>query len=452
MNSNSLITTLSTAIFVGTTLVSVAAKAAVKNPVGPQTDISAVTSEKSAKTNTVANDATVLTLGKIETEVENDLTLVTAKLNKHPDWKNLEIEDHGTFIQVKLPATAVISSGEFFDGNGPYLKKIASFQVGESDGALRLFLNQDAAKAKLATTAELLGERIVITIDHKKLEQLIHPVKENTAKKSPAIDAVKEESLVSTEANAVSGDSKIAFAPEPPKTVTGAADSGASKDKIGAGPESLDLKDKLITAAGFCAVMLLLLLGSTMWRNKRIKLGKVSKKFDAVDPAPMKVLSNLSISGRQRLSLVQVGSQQILIGVSPDNISFLTEVHARPKNQPSSNSFGNHLLNADPNAEVKLKQASYSPTANSTAGTSNQKPTPKRPAETTSVALTTGQRPVVRTKQVTGQNRINYAVGDEGVSDLRSRGIKNDKGRADQPFDDITKVIRDRLKNLPPVP
>jgi len=144
--------------------------------------------ESAAETNKKKPDAIVL--NKVESEVENDLTLVTAKLSAQPAWKQLEVEDHGTFLQIKMPNTAIVTSGEFLDGNGPFLKKIASFQVTENDGALRLFLNQDAAKAKLATTAEILGERVVITIDHKKLEQLIQP---SAPKKANSEDKLQEQ-------------------------------------------------------------------------------------------------------------------------------------------------------------------------------------------------------------------------------------------------------------------
>lgn len=430
MIANSLITSLSTALVV-TAALSNAASATTKSPLEPQADIGSVTTGKPEKLNP-SEAKGLLALGKIETEVENDLTLITAKLNKLPTWKTLEIEDHGTFIQIKMPGTTIESSGEFFDGTGPYLKKIASFQVGENDGALRLFLNQDAAKAKLATTAELLGERIVITIDHKKLEQLITPssAKEAASNVASNMNSAKSDDVKSTPASSPSDSAAAA------PTVVGATQVQTPVVEVSAGPDSLNLKDKLMTAAAFCAAMLLFLLGSTLYRNKRIKGLKAAKLFDSVEPAPMKVLSNLSVSGRQRLSLVQVGSQQILIGISPDNISFLTEVTPKARQQSAQQSFSNHLLHSDPNAEVKLKQADVGA---------------QRPSRKPSDAAT-AQRPNVTAKQIQPTNRVNVRVGDDGVSDLRSRGVKNDRGSADQPFDDITKIIRDRLKNLPPAP
>jgi hypothetical protein len=101
--------------------------------------------------------------------------VVTVRLNNKPQWNEVALEEHGTFLQIKLPKTQIPASGEFIDGNGPYLKKIATFQLQDDDGALRFFLSLDASKAKMATSAELLGDRLVITIDHKKIEQLMAP-------------------------------------------------------------------------------------------------------------------------------------------------------------------------------------------------------------------------------------------------------------------------------------
>lgn len=408
-------------------------------PKGPQAPLqelenaAAATPKNSQEKKSTSDDQKSLSLGKIETEVENDLTIITARLSRQPAWKDLVIEDHGTFLQIKLPATAIPNSGEFLDGNGPFLKKIATFQVGNEDGALRFFINQDASKAKLATTAELLGERVVITIDHKKLEQLIQPVvKEQPLKTEPVIATAP----------------KLDAAPAE-QQVTAAAQSAAKVETPAAGPlvgsnDSLDLKGKLVTAAIFCAAMLAMLIGAHFLKNRRRKSGKAFKGSPVIEPAAMKILSNINLSARQKLALVQVGSQQILIGVSPDNITFLTNVESTKPKPPQS--FGTHLLNANPNAEVKVKAP---------------EPSAARPQRTPQEASVTGtSRPVAPRPKAIGpdqsrpqpSSRVNYAVGDDGIADLRSKNVKIDKTHTDQPFDDITKLIRDRLRNLPPSP
>lgn len=380
-----------------------------------------------AKLTPIAATGTMLSLGKVDTEVESELTIITARLTKTPAWKTVDIEDHGTFLQVKLQGTTIPSSGEFLDGNGPYLKKIATFQLGADDGALRLFINQDAAKAKLATTAELLGDRVVITIDHKKLEQLIQPTKEKTA---AAADQIVSQTAVKTDtpspSEVIAANHTKDVAPDSPTT--------------GGSLESLNLKDKLVGAAVFCAGMLVLLLGAQIFKNRKLKSRRSGKSAEGFEPAAMKILSNISISARQKLSLVQVGSQQILLGVSPDNITYITTVETKPR-AGAQQSFGNHLLNANPDAEVKLK----------TVDAALSKPA-RKPADAGTTARPALKARTIQSNAQPTTTRINVGVGDEGVADMRARGVKNDRGQADQPFDDITKLIRDRLRNLPPSP
>ncbi|MCX6126552.1 MAG: flagellar biosynthetic protein FliO [Proteobacteria bacterium] len=440
MIANSLITSMSTGLIIAASVLATAVRAEEKalTPQAKMTDEAPTIDQVKGAALDGRNvpSGAMLSLGKIDAEVENDLTIVTAKLNGHPTWKVLEIEEHGTFLQIKMPGTIVANSGEFSDGTGPYLKKIASFQVGDSDGALRLFLNQDAAKAKLATTAELIGERVIVTIDHKKLEQLIEPKKSSPAEGQDIALLTKGVVMPNGEHPKLDlltskGKEATVSASLAPKMID--PDSEKSGGVLGSGPEGLNLKDKLMTAAAFCAAMLLFLVGSAVWRNKKIVSRRRSKQFENIEPVAMKILSNLSISGRQRLSLVQVGSKQILIGISPESISFLTEVQTQQKQQPS-HSFASQLLQETGVSDIKLKQADASA----------QQRQVKRPVD-----LATAPRPQVRPKQITQPNRVNIGVGDDGVSDLRSRGIKNDQGPVDQPYDDITKMIRNRLKNMP---
>ncbi len=407
-------------------------------PKGPQAPLqelesaSASTAKNATEKKSTREDKTALSLGKIETEVENDLTIITAKLNRQPSWKELSIEDHGTFLQIKLPAIAIPNSGEFLDGNGPFLKKIATFQVGNEDGALRLFINQDASKAKLATTAELLGERIVVTIDHKKLEQLIQPV---AKEKNPATDiatTLKTEQAAPAEVQASAEVKPAVNAEAAPISVE----------------EGLDLKGKLVTAAIFCAAMLVMLMGAHFLKNRRRKSGKSFKGSPIIEPAAMKILSNISLSARQKLALVQVGSQQILIGVSQDNITFLTNVETNAPKQ--SQSFSTHLLNANPNAEVKMKAPVAAAARPQRQAETNVTMT-SRPASPRPKSIGPDQTHAPARPQPT-TSRVNYAVGDDGIADLRAKGVKSERVQADKQFDYITKLIRYRLRNLPPSP
>jgi flagellar biosynthetic protein FliO len=336
------------------------------------------------------------TLGAISTDVEGEFTIVTVRLNQKPEWSNVELEEHGTFLQIKFPKTQVPASGEFIDGSGPFLKKIATFQLPENDGAIRLFLNLDAAKAKLATTAELLGERIVISIDHKKLDQLITP--QNTKSDALTADDVVAKTVVDKSQPAPSdqiSNSKVAVTTDNQQGLIGQ-----------------DFYQKMARVAALGAVLLGALIAIQTWRSKRRGATSRFRQKSEQDQPTMKILSNLNIGQRQRLTLVQVGSQQLLLGVSSDSINLLTAIESPNRHRD----FSLALDAANPNATVRLKA----------------------PDE---VQNPRAQKRSISTTQPVKGGRINVGVGDDGVAAVTAQSAKTD---------DITKLLRDRLRNIPP--
>jgi flagellar biogenesis protein FliO len=388
-------------------------QALLKEPQSPMPMAESAESPK-AKVTPTLKPAKVTSLGAITTDVESDLTIVTARLNKAPDWKTIELEEHGTFLQIKLPQTQIPSSGEFFDGNGPYLRKLASFQLPNEDGALRLFINQDASKAKSATTAELLGDRLVITIDHKKLEQLISPASakieaastasNNAANSAAAID-------VALPQNVVTGTKTTASSVNPNTVANNKTLNASNGDQLHA---------QLTKGAGICAILFLTLMGLQLHRVRRRKSKKSALERDYMEPATMRVLSSIAVGQKQKLTLVQVGGQQLLIGVGPESINLITAIEPRPK----VTNFANALESANPNAEIRLKAP--------------EQVTPTRPTRKPISASTLPSHPTASIKG----NSINVGIGEDGPINM--------KGQNGNKEADITKILRDRLRNLPP--
>ncbi len=349
------------------------------------------------------------TLGTVSTEVEGDMTIITARMNNSPVWKDVSVEEHGTFLQVKLPGTIIPSSGEFLDGNGPFLKKIATFQIGESDGAIRLFVNQDGAKAKLATTAEVLGDRIVMTIDHKKLEQLITPPAKANADLPTAADVIAKTAVESSQ-------------PAPSELISAAGTMhGESKSNSKSEPVQ-NLYSKLTKIAGFFAVLFFAFLGIHQLRTKKGKKRPSSLASDEIEPATLKILSTINLGQKQRLSLVQVGSQQVLLGVSSESINMLTTIESRP-----AASFASQLNMANPNAEIRLKAPD---------DLTQQRPQ-RRTLPTGANSSTTSSK-----SNTSASSSINIAIDDNGPRVTTTKSAKKDE--------DITRMLRDRLRNLPP--
>jgi hypothetical protein len=104
--------------------------------------------------------------------------------------------------------------------------------------------------------------------------------------------------------------------------------------------------------------------------------------------------------------------------VTAESINLLTQIDPRP----STAQFSRALENANPDAEIKLKNP-----------TELNPPSKRQPL----TASTVKPRSIGPTK---GSN-INVAIGEDGPVNVRGNSKKDD---------DITKILRDRLRNLPP--
>jgi flagellar biogenesis protein FliO len=370
-------------------------------------------SKSVANVKATTNKDKATSLGTVSTDVEGDFTIVTARLSQKPSWSDVTLEEHGTFLQIKLPKTQIPASGEFIDGNGPFLKKIATFQLPNDDGALRFFLNLDASKAKLATTAELLGERIIISIDHKKLEQLMTP-QVNKSEVLTADDVVAKtvvDKSLPAPSELISKDAKSPLVQE---------SSDAQESNVnGRAILGQDMYGKLARVAAFAAVLLGALIAAQTFRARRRGRGSPFRQKADDEPVTMRILSNINIGQKQRLTLVQVGHQQLLLGIGNDSINLLTTIE--PKNR--SRDFALSLEAANPNGTVRLK-----------APEDVQSSKPHR--RTTSSAT-----PTPRPESPVKGGRINVGVGDDGISQAVANAAKTD---------DITKILRERLRNIPP--
>lgn len=390
-------------IFTSPAIVAETMPAAPQSSLPGSTDLKLMTKNQPQKS---SQQPTVITLGSITTEVEGDLTIVTARLNKSPEWKSLEIEEHGTFLQIKLPQTQIPASGEFADGSGPFLRKLASFQLGNDDGALRLFLSQDAAKAKSATSAELLGDRIVVTIDHKKLEQLVSP---------GASDPSAGLKLTDAATGAVSTTAPVTDGPSATPVVGASSDQNSAPN---ANASASTFHTQLTKAAAASAVLFLIFLGVQFFRTKQRRSKSSGKHSGHIDPVTMRVLSSIPVGQKQKLTLVQVGDQQLLLGVSSDSINLLTNISSQSMTYP----FSKALETANPDADVRLKSPAE------LASPSSRKTLPTPAVKGRSVGPSRG-------------GSINIGVGENGPVDMKSSSKSED---------DITKILRDRLRNLPP--
>lgn len=381
----------------------------------------------------------LVTIGEIDGESDAKMTIVNVRLDKAPvGQSSFEVQDHGSFLQLNLKDAIVPEPGKFFDGSNPYLPKIAVFQVGANEAGIRFFASKNTAKIKQALSAEALGNRIMLTIDNAKLEallaetpanvELVGPPGELATNKTPTADAIIAQTQVSKDI------------PEPAALFKGDAKANADA-KLASG--GLDLRSKLISVTIFCGA-LFGLLGLT-WIAKPYLRRKAAAKGLVQDAGiTMKSLASLPMGARQKIQLVQVGNQQILLGVGPDNVTFLTTIGASgapttfaaaPAPQAIPQSFTRMLEGRE--GAVDLKQAPV------------LKKIPGNDPETLAAPKTPiAPERKVETAKISG-GRINVSVGEDGVKNLgRKTAAKSDEGDGQKAIDDVTRMIREKLKNL----
>jgi hypothetical protein len=231
-----------------------------------------------------------------------------------------------------------------------------------------------------------------------------------------------------------------------------------------------------------------------------------------VETFAMKTLATLPLAARQKAMLLQVGDERILVGVTAESVTFLTAIgksqgagasgYARAVAAPAlASAVGNdprfeRLLaeRAAPAGEVTLRQPAapanrpapwdQPPVLKAMEGNDVESLSPRRtqpaaapttaanadaPARDAAQAQAPRRRvpsphgaPVKAPKKVSGDpeadvaaaprpaSRINVAVGEDGIKDLspRTKAKTKEPAASGQSIDDVTRLIREKLKTL----
>jgi flagellar biogenesis protein FliO len=210
----------------------------------------------------------------------------------------------------------------------------------------------------------------------------------------------------------------------------------------------IDLREKLVQVTLFFGAMLGLLLLSFAMRST---LRRRTRALTGEQPIDMKMLASLPLASRQKLSLVQVGDERILIGVTPENVTFIANL----SKQAAPAAFGKILAQAEqlaaPAREPRTLPMAPAPRPKLKDLPGNdeeslREPPAPRPAAPAPAAAA----PAPATKKPAPQ-RVNIAVGDDGPKEVaavkRSRPADN-KPASRESVDDVTKMIRDKLRQL----
>lgn len=412
----------------------------------------------------------LLTLGPIDGESDQKSSVITMRYDTKPGFAKPVVEAHGSFLQVVLPHTMVLKPGVFIEANSPYVRKFAAFQLDEDTAALRLFVTKEAEHLVSAASVDILENRVLVVIDHEKAEKSLLanfsgvPVKGSpdtvlkatevrtdipdpialmgktqvepaTIGPAPA-SALPSAAIAAAPAEAHSSSLVTAEAPaqntaalngkDEAKTAAAGTTTAAAEPRWADGIES-----KLVAVTIFVALMLALLIALKSWRRVAVKTLAPGADFS------IKTLATHALGPKQRISVIQVGQEQILLGVSPDGINFLTSLKQQSAEGP----------------RIQLDPSMYQKTLS---------PSPKRAIREASGAepLQKSRSPETRAEPRSSEARldraesgssIRYGVGDAGIKNFKESGSGASAGRDQESLEDVTRMIRKKLKDLPKV-
>lgn len=363
---------------------------------------------------------TLMMMGPIDGESDQKSSIITVRYDSKPGFPKPKVEAMGSFIQVTLPNTMVPKPGQFVEANSPYIRKFAVFQLDEQNAGLRLFVTKEAAHLVGAVTTDILENRVVIVLDHAEAEkQLLAHFDGVPVTGGPTAEEVVQKTEVRTDIPDPAKTQMVTKAAAPAKVEAAAAGTVSQTSSWSDG-----LQDKLVMVTVFMAVMLALMIGMKSWRRVMTKMPGTP-----VQDYSLKTLATHAVGPKQKLTVVQVGQEQILIGVSPDNINFLTSLKKPNESQPR--------VAIDP--AMFQKQALPKEAAPRRSGPVLDEVAPRPAAR---------QRSTPRSELPEPGSAISYGISDQGIKNMKTSARQSEEPSS---VDDVTRMIRKKLRDLPKV-
>ena len=201
-------------------------------------------------------------------------------------------------------------------------------------------------------------------------------------------------------------------------------------------------------------------LGLTWFLRPMLRRKAQAKGLIAEAGIAMKTLASLPLASRQKVQLIQVGDEKILIGVTPENVTFLTAIGRHQAAMASVPAFAQpnnfaRMLTERPAAD---KRPIPPPVLKNVEGNDPETlaatRVPSTPAAPTALAAA-----AQATTAPKGQ-RINVSVGEDGIKSVsaplntkapkpKTTDTASEGGEGGQKaIDDVTRMIREKLKTL----
>jgi flagellar protein FliO/FliZ len=356
----------------------------------------------------------VTTISEIAVERGEGKTFVNVHTAGSTLPAKLAIEEHGTFLQVLVPNAITTNPGKFIDGAGAIVKKIVTFQSSPNEVSIRLFIDGDGPTVAKQTFVDSLSNRLLLTID----------------------DVGATTAIAATTANLTDTPSASVV---PESAVAAAAVTETSKG---------DLQKKMTNLTVYSAGALFLLL-VVMGLRPLIRRRQQQNTGPSEIPA-FKTLAVHSLGPKQKIAVVKVGEQRLLLGITPSNISILQNIDL-PMTAASAAAPAVPARIEAPRPKVHRpipgKNISKSAPAPIHEGNETDIQRPRRLPNYRNVT-TDDRRETAPTNYAA--RRLEAEDGSGVATKLSSRAVDNQDGNYSprKNVEDVTKLLREKLKTL----
>lgn len=353
-----------------------------------------------------------LMIGKIDSDHSEMMSIVTIRLDKAPAWKKLFLEEHGDFIQLSLPQTFASEPGSFIDGSGPYIAKIVAFQVGEDKSIIRIFTKEKASALIKAAEVDILDNRIAITLDHKSAASFL--------KKEPDTDHLMEKNITAVSKQSEHLEEILKKEIEKPSTPLDEKDHSKSLFYF--------IKPIHLQIFALCCALFIILIFSFL----TIKRMKKNKRFALRNSQTigMSELAHLDLSSKQKIAIIEIGTERFLISVSSSTVSFLTKLESKDQEKNSSKK--------DTSIQMKVSSDEYQKRIEKI------KQQASKAAEDKKIIATT-KTSTIEQKPNTTHTSLNRKKATSAYTNQLAVETSEDE------IKDVTQMIREKLKSLPKI-
>ena len=380
----------------------------------------------------------------IDSASDDNRTFTTISFDSEYKGKH-SLKNEGSFIEIVLPNVTVEQPGVFYDAKSPFFTKIAPFQLNNNDAAIRFFVKENKLHIEKAIKVSISKDTMVIELDHK----LASNKSDLSDKSMPSANEVISSTAVRKNIE------------DPAKNIIAKSTPVKESSKKIASDESpkstlLSYKKHLNLIAGLVAVGMFLFLGFSFYKNRS---GEVTDLLD-VSKDNIKTLATYSLTQKQQLKLVEVAGEKILLGVSGDNISYLKTLEDDANKFEANNLSNQRVVERSPlQLEKRENKVQRKPDPVShPAPTASLKKPKNRSVSNYGKATDADAESNIAMKMLSKQNtdfsderNVEISSKRKGATTKEAMASSEKSSRNDKAVEDVTKLIRKKLQNLPKV-